>query len=256
MELTNANSSKGKRKSIPRDGLPPGMRSIASAEKVQLTFFDAAMSASPAWSPDGQRIAFISNQGGTPKAWVINAGGGTPHSLDKTNTSTTNYRVAWYPNPEIVYRQPGLHNLRRLNVETQKEESFLLADSGGFLVDRPYFSPDGKKFAIFWNRDPEAGLWIITREKYSEQLLLPGECFPLGWSSDGNSVYTMKDFAPEVLQIRLRESRHSRPVTSVPGHVLIGAGHKIIVSVGEVKSDVWLIKDFDPEVDRRRQSDH
>jgi eukaryotic-like serine/threonine-protein kinase len=101
---------------------------IDGGQPVQLTFFDAAMSASPTWSPDGQRIAFISNQGGTPKVWVINAGGGTPHSLDKTNASTTNYRVAWYPNPEIVYQQPGLHNLRRLNVETQKEESFLLAD--------------------------------------------------------------------------------------------------------------------------------
>ena len=34
------------------------------------------MTASPAWSPDGQRIAFIGDQGGSPRVWMISANGG------------------------------------------------------------------------------------------------------------------------------------------------------------------------------------
>jgi Tol biopolymer transport system component/DNA-binding winged helix-turn-helix (wHTH) protein len=233
---------------------------IDGGHPVQLTFFDTAMSASPAWSPDGQRIAFICDQGGTPKVWVVSAHGSTAQPIDKTNASNTNYRLSWWPSPEIVYQQPGLHNLRLLHSEMQRDEPFLQADSEGWLVDRPNFSPDGRNFAVFWNRSEGAGLWVITQEKRREQLLQPGEYYPLGWSPDGDFVYAIKRGEADILKIALREATQTRTLITLPGHVFAGAvsrdGRKIIVSVGEVKSDVWLMKDFDPQADRQKQSAH
>jgi TolB protein len=234
---------------------------IDGSEPVQLTFFEAALSSSPAWSPDGRQIAFICDQGGTPKVWLVSGDGGATRSFDKTNASATNNRIAWSPHPEIIYQQPALHNLRRLNPETQNEGTLLPPDDArGWLIGGPNFSPDGKKFAILWNRGDKEGLWIVDMENHLERSLLPGLAWPLGWSPDAKFIFAYMDGAAEILQIPLEESEQPGTITIMPGQINSGTvspdGRKIIVEVREDKSDVWLMKDFDPQVDRGRHSDH
>ena len=229
---------------------------IDGGQSVQLTFFDA-LSTSPAWSRDGRQIAFICDQGGAPKVWVVNADGGTARPLDKTNASDTNNLLAWFPSPEIVYQQPGMHNLRRVYVETQKEESVLPGGSEGWLPFRPIFSPDGKKIAEYWNRSDRPGLWVITLDRYSETCVYPGFDLPIGWSSDGKFIYTTTENGRDIYQISLGGSKQPRSMITMSGSLTSGAvsadGRKIIVSVGEEKSDVWLMKDFDPQKGRASQ---
>jgi len=230
---------------------------VEGGQPVQLTFFDAGWVASPVWSPDGRRIAFICGEGGTPKVWVVGADGGTASPLDKTNLSETNYSVlAWFPSSEIVYLQPGLNNLRRLNVETQEEHPILPADSMGWLISKPIYSPDGKKIAIWWNRPEGRGVWLITLDRYSERLLYPGEYVPFGWSPDEKFIYAAVEDGREIVQFGLGDSKSPAIVSTMPGYVSSGTvslnGRKIIVSVREGKSDVWLMKDFDPQAGRAR----
>lgn len=231
---------------------------IDGGQPVQLTFFDAAISASSAWSPDSKRIAFICNQGGTPKVWVIDSDGGTARRLDKTNASDTDSKLAWSPSSEIIYQQPGSQNLRRLNVETQKEEPLLRADSHGWLRSKPIFSPDGKKFALFWARSPRTGLWVFWPETNSERLLSTSPYWALGWSPDGNFIYAGRYGGREVVKISLENSKQTKTPIILYGDLHSGTvspdGRKIIVGVEDEKSDVWLIKDFDPHVARDKQS--
>ena len=227
--------------------------SIDGSQPAQLTFFDVANSSSPAWSPDGRRIAFICDQGGTEKIWMVNTDGSSVRSLDRTNPSDTNYELAWAPSAEIIYQQPGLHNLRRLNVETQEEEAILPKDSEGWLASTPIFSPDGKKIAIYWNRPDHDGVWVISLEKYSERFLGPLHYSPFGWSPNGNFIYAfIPEGGREIIPIALGDSKQSKPIITMPGAIDSAAispnGRKMIVSVIEVKSDVWLLKNFDPQV--------
>jgi len=223
-------------------------------QQVQLTSFTAARTWSPAWSSDGRQIAFVSNQAGSEKIWVIDSSGGAPRALDKTNASGTNDQLAWSPSPDLMYPAKELHNLRRLNVETQEEASLLPKDSSGWLFSKPAVSPDGKKIATGWTRDEGRGTWLIAGEGASASLLYP-EVMPFGWSSDGNSIYGfgMHD-GREILQLRLGEPKKPKTIVALPGPILSGTvspdGRKIIVSVSEEKSDVWLLKDFDPEAAR------
>ncbi len=231
---------------------------VDGGEPVQLTSFEAVGTWSPAWSPDGGRIAFISSQGGTPKVWVVNAEGGAARRLDKTDDTYSNHFLAWSPSPDILYAKKDMHNLRRLNVETQEESPLLPEDARGWLTRKPVFSPDCKKIATYWNRKESSGAWLITLENFSTSLLYPF-VVPFGWSSDGKFVYAFSnpgDFGGgrEILQIKLGDPKKPRSVITMPGELNGGTvspdGRKIIVSVGEEKSDVWLLKDFDPQTVR------
>jgi Tol biopolymer transport system component len=230
---------------------------IAGGQPIQLTFFDAATSESPGWSPDGHRIAFICNQGGTFKVWVVNADGGTAHRLDKTDASDTNNRLAWFPSSDIVYQSPGLHNLLRLNAETQEQEPVFRTDSEGWLITRPKFSPDGKKFAILWNRDPSQGLWITTPETHAERLLSPKAYWALGWSPDGKFVYAGELGGREIVRIAISNSKETKTLITVHGLLDAGSvspdGREVIFNAMEEKSDVWLMRNFDPESDRGKE---
>jgi Tol biopolymer transport system component len=230
--------------------------SVDGGQPMQLTFFDDA--SSPAWSPDGQRIAFICDRGGTPKVWVVNANGGTARPLDKTDAANTNEILAWFPSSEILYQQTGLHNLHRVNVETQKQEPVLPADVEGWLPFRPSPSPDGKKIAIYWNRRDQPGLFVITLDKGSKRLVYPGDYLPIGWSPSGDFIYSIKGvFGKEIVAVALEDSKQPRSIITMPGFSQEGTvspdGRKIIANVREIKSDVWLMTNFDPQATRAKQ---
>jgi Tol biopolymer transport system component len=162
--------------------------SLDGGQPVRLTSFSASWTWSPAWSPDGRQIAFVSNQAGSERIWVVDSSGGAPWLLDKSNTSDTNDALTWSPNPYLIYAANGMHNLRRVNVESQEETPILSTDAKGWLFGKPAVSPDGKKIAIGWNRVDGYGAWLIPGEGASASLLY-ALVIPFGWSSDGHFIY-------------------------------------------------------------------
>ena len=169
------------------------------------------------------------------------------------------YMFALAPlDPPTNVTQPGLHNLRRLNIATQQDQPVFHEDLAGWLITRPKFSPDGKTFAVLWNRLPSQGLWIVAPEKHQERLLSTNSYWALGWSPDGSSLYAGKFGGHEVVQIELNNSKETKTPIVVHGLLNGGSvspdGRKIIVSVAEERSDVWVMENFDPQADREKQS--
>ena len=223
---------------------------IEGGEPIQLTFFDSENPSQPAWSPDGKQIAFICDQGGTAKVWIADTSGGTVRQLDKTDASNTNGRLSWPTPSEIVYQQPGMQNYRRLNLQTQSEQPLLPKDVDGWLPFRAVFSPDRKNIAVSWTRDNQ-GVWLISLQDRSEKLLYPGVCFPFGWSPDGRYVYAGGLEKREIVEIDVRDATKTRKILDLPnfakGTTLTPDGRRIIVGELEIHSDVWVMRNFDPE---------
>ncbi len=67
---------------------------IDGTELTRLTY-DPAIDVSPAWSPDGKRIAFVSNRGGYPQIYLMDAKGQGIQRL--TYEGNYNTHPTWSP---------------------------------------------------------------------------------------------------------------------------------------------------------------
>jgi serine/threonine protein kinase len=220
----------------------------AGGEPIQLTYFGHANPWSPAWSPDGQRMAFVSDENGTPRVWTISANGGPPQPLEETNAANTNSQLAWWPSRDIVYQKSGLRNYLRINGSAQT--ALLPQESVGWVPGKLIFSPDANKVAVHWNRQPEDGLWIVSIEPYSENLVLAGDIAPLGWSPDGKYVYAARQDG-EIIKVQPTAPYEISSVATLPGSIVdhdsatvSPDGRQIIVSVAAEASDVWLMENL------------
>jgi serine/threonine protein kinase/Tol biopolymer transport system component len=233
---------------------------VADGRTTQLTFLAREVIDSPAWSPDGQSIAFFNEQDGKDQLWMVSANGGTAHLL-KNNVTGTNKILTWWPSPEIVYEQDGLRNLLRMDEANRAEKPIIQQNQSlGWVPEKPRFSPDSKKLAIFWNRGKETGLWIISLEPYSETLLQSGILYPLGWSPDGKYIYALAGQTPagaerEIIRLQVAAPHTITPIAVLPSDVFdINAGsvspdgREIFVSIDEFRSDLWTMENFDPAV--------
>ena len=112
---------------------------------------------SAVYSPDGKRIAFLSNRSGTPQVWVVDAAGGATKQI--TQGADPVGSVEWSPvedriaydvargggfNSQIFYSKPDGSDARRIT-SGGKEDNF----SGDF-------APDGRYWFRSAARDPQS----------------------------------------------------------------------------------------------------
>jgi hypothetical protein len=128
---------------VARDG--SGLRRLTT---------DAAYDGAPAWSPDGSRIAFESNRGGSLDVWVMNADGGDPRRL-------TEARPADPP------------------------------AGSGHAAGAPAWSPDGTQLAYTAGTNARSALWVMGADGGGKRPLTgdasASDYLP-DWTPDGEYV--------------------------------------------------------------------
>jgi serine/threonine protein kinase/Tol biopolymer transport system component len=146
---------------------------IAGGDRRQLTFLNSR-NFNPVWSPDGKTIAFASNERGRQLVWQVSAAGGGLRPLEQTRISVDTGGLAWAPISQIIYEEPGNRNFKLLNLSTG-EMTPLLDDTSLGAIFQPRPSPDGTRVAVYWNRRPWAGLWVISADRSFEPRMLATE---------------------------------------------------------------------------------
>jgi hypothetical protein len=117
-------------------------------------------------------------------------------------------------------------------------------------VFTPKYSTDGKKVALFWNRPPQRGVWVISLIDNAQKFLAGIYCDLAGWSPDGSSVYAY--FGNNMLSIPAGTAGRGAPHTvftipeDIGGASVSEDGKTFVFSAREKKSDVWLVENFDP----------
>lgn len=130
-----------------------------------LQFPNLVVYASPSWSPDGKKIAFVANdKSGRMDVYVYDVP--REELLRLTNDAYDDRDPVWHPNGERVifssdrtkFERADIYNLYQIDVTT-KALSYVTQGKENYYS--PAFSPDGKHLIFTSNIDGAQNIWTI-----------------------------------------------------------------------------------------------
>jgi len=126
---------------------------------------NTTLDAYPAWSPDGQKIAFSSNRDGNTEIYVMNQDGSNVVRL--TNTANATERgPRWSPDGTKIVFESNRDGDTEIFVMNADGSNVTQLTNNTIADNFPLFSPDGGKILFNSNRDapdtqPPFGKWEI-----------------------------------------------------------------------------------------------
>jgi len=240
----------------------------ADGEDRQRLTFDGC-SESPAWSPDGRRIAFLSWKSGGLKIALMDSDGSNLRVIDATTPAQGFVRIEWTPGGSILYHLREGGNIGILDT-TSGVTTPLAGDGQAGLLVNPRVSPNGDRVA-FWRtlfkegaNHPDyeyVGIWLMKYPDGLPQRILDRHSTawkaPLGWSRDGDWIYLRDAYQHDNPVIyRLSASGMIDTVWVLPLSGLRSPNsvsmspdcRQLVAAVTEGTSDLWMVEDFDPDV--------
>ena len=185
------------------DGSSPTRLTDDKSRTEKLPSFSPVYDGNPVWSPDGTKIAFVSNTDYLFSLYVMNADGSNAQLV--TNKVLDVGEPAWSPDGRKIAFSAGVRgsigmskpsvDIYVINVDGSGLAK-LTRDSG--VNGSPTWSPDGKQIAFSSNRDVDgkAKIWVMDADG-SDQRILPNSQnttstgFSGGqpaWSPDGTKI--------------------------------------------------------------------
>ncbi|MFP4440865.1 MAG: LpqB family beta-propeller domain-containing protein [Chloroflexaceae bacterium] len=190
---------------------------------VGMSAVGSANNMAPAWSPDGTRIAFVSERTGTREIYVANADGSRPQRLTYDNIDDSN--PVWSPSS------------RRIAFETVRdgESEIYISNADGSAPDRPAgppylqhshspaWSPDGRRIAFVSAQDGNQEIYVVNAGGYGSDLQrltdnAAAEDSPV-WSPDGTRIafVSAQDDTQEIYAINADGSNLQRLTDNAAG---------------------------------------
>ena len=149
------------------------VRPVSSDGEQQLTFgkWDDD---NPVWSPDSEKIAFISTRGNQLGIWTISDRGGTPmpvKTLGDSQTLANRGRVrmvAWANGGSTIYYE-WQYNLYRLDLST-KEATQVIPPNQPFQQPQDFsLSPDEREIVFIARQNGQYDLWRMALNSATAQ---------------------------------------------------------------------------------------
>lgn len=135
----------------------------------------------PTWSPDGQQLAFISEQDDSREIYVMNADGSGLTQLGAY--AVVNGPLTWSPDSQqiaFVAEQDGKSEINLINADGSGLKRF--ADGSS-----PSWSPDGRQIAFATSRDTDAEVYVMNVDGSNQRHLIDPAGDPT-WSPLGDYI--------------------------------------------------------------------
>lgn len=203
---------------IPQVFVAP-MSDLAAAQ--QITQMVGSTMSRPAWTPDGQRIVFSSNQDGDSELYIIDEAGSTaPTALTDNGANDSDPAIS--PDGRTVVfasdlETPGSQEL--FSVSITGGEVRQLTNASGSSTS-PAYSPDGSRIAFVSDRGGDGDIWVMDATGQRPFLVTiddgDAEDRMPAWTPDSRWIMFVSNRASEGFQVYLISPDGSTllPVTS------------------------------------------
>ncbi|MFI5207577.1 MAG: hypothetical protein ACHQX4_06105 [Gemmatimonadales bacterium] len=140
-------------------------REAGGGRPIRLTSSRFADNLSPTWSPDGSRIAFISNRARTPQLYVMGSDGTGQEVLARFDYGATGTTSApdWSPDGRLVAFHRDVGGVPQLFVVDVDDRGVRQLTGSGRNED-PTWAPDSRHVAFVSSRTGARELWVLDLE--------------------------------------------------------------------------------------------
>jgi tricorn protease len=151
---------------------------------------------SPAWSPDGKWIAFVSDKSGRDEVWMAHEDGTGLKELSEGDGEKAN--IQWAPDSKSLIYSGSDHKLYRYDLEAAKAVIIASGEAGN--IQGACFSPDSKWVAFSkLDHDMRPHVYVIPSSGGAEKRvgnadLLFSETTPV-WTPDGKRLIFLAGLA-------------------------------------------------------------
>jgi TolB protein len=165
-------------------GNPEIFQSDINGNRAKRLTIATGASTSPVWNPKtGQSVAFVSDRGGIPKLFLMNADGTNIQQFDLPDMGYV-IDPAWAPNGQLLafsWRRPnGNYDIYVMEVATQRILE-LTRDQG--RNERPWWAPDGRHLVFESTRSGSRQIWVMLADgSQPKQLTQNGSNESPNWS--------------------------------------------------------------------------
>ena len=129
-------------------------RDLASGKEKRITPEAWGRCGTPAWSPDGKRIALASRHGGTVQVYLLGADGSNPKKLSTEEACCT---PAWSSDGKHLLFQTVKGHVHEIGADGKGDEPITF---GADVQHEPRYSPDGS-MVVFCRAPSPQGPWQI-----------------------------------------------------------------------------------------------
>jgi eukaryotic-like serine/threonine-protein kinase len=211
----------------------------------------------PAFSPDGQRVAYFRQGADGGRIWISPVAGGPPVVLSRSDSAQDlpNWSPdgAWIAYPQNSGGRIGKWSLARARVGTKLPAQVLSPDI--VPLSPVKWSPSGDWIAF----DGRAGLSIVSPDGVTARTIADQPWIAFDWSGDSRQLIGIRqsdDFTHLTLtSIDVRSATEhvlaagllSMPVAAQPVRGFTRVSDRtFLTSIVHVNSDIWLLEGFDP----------
>ncbi len=119
----------------------------------------------PSWSPDGSKIAFVSDRLGSPQIFIMNSDGSGVRRL--TRSGTYNVNPSWSPKGDrILYSRQHPGGFQIHSISPDGSDDTQLTTQG--RNENPRWSPDGRFITFGSNRGGKEAIYVMRADGSSQ----------------------------------------------------------------------------------------